>query len=391
MKTKATNFIRESLALPWIMLVLILLSPGTRAAETTAREAILVDATTGRVMLDKSADAPMPPSSMSKLMTVYMVFERLQEGSLSLDDEFVVSEDAWRRGAYKSGGSMMFLEPGQRVRVEDLLRGIIVQSGNDASIVIAENLAGSEAAFAGEMNEKAREIGLTGSNFTNATGLPDPDHYMTARDLSTLVNRTINDFPEFYPLYRETEFTYNGHHQYNRNPLLYNGSGADGLKTGYTSVAGYGLAASAVRDDRRLILVVNGFDDKRRRAQEPNRLLDWGFREFDNYALFHAGETVAKAPVWLGGGSGDVDLVIEQDLLLTLPRKARQDMRVSVRYDSPIPAPVKAGSRVAELVVTAPGEEDVRIPLVAGNEIGVLGLVGRLGAALNYLLWGETR
>lgn len=378
----------------WLSLFIVVISLGfasgpAAAAETIAREAILIDAETGRVLLDKDADEPMPPSSMSKLMTVYLVFKRLREGSLSMDDEFVVSEYAWREGAYKSGGSMMFLEPTQRVRVEDLLRGIIVQSGNDASIVMAEGIAGSEAAFAAEMNEMAREIGLTGSNFTNSTGLPDPEHYMTARDLATLANRIINDFPEYYPIYSETEFTYNGHRQRNRNPLLYNGRGADGLKTGYTSVAGYGLTASTERNGRRLILVVNGLDSKRERAQEPARLLDWGFREFGNYELFTAGETAAVAPVWLGE-AGEVPLVIEQDLLLTLPRKARADMAVTIRYDSPIPAPVQAGERVAELIVSAPGEDDIRVPLVAGSDVAKLGLVGRLGAALDYLLWGSA-
>ena len=381
---------RRLICLPVVLLALLLAGTNPApATETIAREAILVDAQTGRVLLDKDADTAMPPSSMSKLMTVYMVFSRLKNGSLAMDDTFKVSEYAWREGAYKSGGSMMFLEPNQRVRVEDLLRGIIIQSGNDASIVVAEGIAGSEDAFAAEMNDKARELGLTGSHFVNATGLPDPDHYMTARDLAILAQRVIEDFPEFYPIYSETEFTYNDHRQGNRNPLLYGYKGADGLKTGHTSVAGYGLTASAVRDGRRLILVVNGLDSKRERANEPERLLDWGFREFGNYQLFSAGETAAVAPVWLGE-AGEVPLVIEQDLLLTLPREARRKMKVLIRYDSPVPAPVRAGDAIAELVVTAPGEEDVRVPLVAGADVAKLGLVGRLGAALNYLVWGES-
>lgn len=381
----------RSLILSTAILVGLAVSTDTDATakDTIAREAILVDAQTGRILFEKDSEKSMPPSSMSKLMTVYMVFTRLKDGSLSLDDEFVVSENAWRKGAYKSGGSMMFLEPKQQVRVEDLLRGIIIQSGNDASIVIAEGIAGSEDAFAELMNETARDIGLTGSNFTNSTGLPDPDHYMTARDLAILANRIISDFPEYYPIYSETEFTYNNHRQSNRNPLLYRKSGADGLKTGYTSVAGYGLTASAVRNDRRLILVVNGLESTRQRADEPQRLLDWGFREFGNYALFSAGETAAVAPVWLGE-AGEVDLIIEQDLLLTMPRKARNNMKVTVNYVSPIPAPVTAGAQVAELVVSAPGEADVRVPLVAGNDIAKLGLVGRLGAALDYLIWGAS-
>lgn len=360
------------------------------STDTIAREAILVDAQTGRILLEKEAETAMPPSSMSKLMTVYVAFKRLKEGSLSLDDEFVVSEHAWREGAYKSGGSMMFLEPKQQIRVEDLLRGIIIQSGNDASIVIAEGIAGSEDAFAQMLNDTARDLGLTGSHFVNATGLPDPEHYMTARDLAVLAKRIITDFPEYYSIFGETEFTYNGHRQRNRNPLLYKkNNGADGLKTGHTSVAGYGLTASAERDGRRLILVVNGLESKRQRATEPQRLLDWGFREFSNYALFKAGETVAVAPTWLGE-QAEVPLIIERDLLLTMPRSARNEMKVTVRYDSPIPAPIKAGSEVARVVVTAPGEPEISIPLVAGADVTKLGLVGRLGAALDYLLWGAS-
>lgn len=359
------------------------------AIDTSAREAIVVEATTGRVLFEKNADQRMPPASMSKLMTVYMVFSRLRDGSLSLEDTFRVSENAWRRGGAKSGSSTMFLEPNKRVDVESLLRGIIVQSGNDACIVVAEGIAGSEPAFAEAMTAKAKEIGMTGSNFANATGWPDPDQYMTASDLALLALRTIEEFPEFYHYYSETEFTYNDIRQRNRNPLLYKGIGADGLKTGHTEEAGYGLTASAVRNGRRVIAVINGLESKKDRSTESERLIDWAFREFNNYALFESGDVVSDAEVWLGT-AGRVPLTITQDVLITLPRKARKDMIVKVRYEGPVPAPIVAGAPLAELIISAPGEKDITFPLVAGADVGALGLIGRLGAAIDFLIWGES-
>ena len=352
------------------------------AIETTAREAIIVDATTGRVLLEKNADDSMPPASMSKIMTTYLVFERLKDGRLSLDDELPVSEKAWRKG-----GSKMFVEVGEQVRVEDLLRGVIVQSGNDACIVLAEGLGGTEEAFAAEMTRKGREIGLTGSSFANATGWPDPNQRMTARDLATLALRLIADFPEYYHYYSETEFTYAGIRQSNRNPLLYKSLGADGLKTGHTEEAGYGLTASAVQGDRRVILVLNGLESQKARSEESARLIGWAFREFGNYTLFKAGETVENAGVWLGVDP-TVPLIAEQDMTVTLSRKARLDMEVTVVYDGPIPAPLEIGQQVATLVVTAPGEETVEIPLVAGAAVERLGFAGRITASVKHLIFG---
>ena len=288
----------------WACIVAVILALAqTRPAaaiETMAREALLVDMDTGAVLLEKNADKPMPPASMSKIMTTYMVFSRLREGKLAMDDTLPVSERAWRRGGCVSDGSTMCLKLGERVKVEDLLQGIIVQSGNDASIVIAEGLAGSEEAFASEMNKKAKEIGLKGSVFRNSTGLPEPDHVMTARDLAVLAERTIKDFPEYYHFYSEKEFTYNGIKQGNRNPLLYKSVGADGLKTGHTKEAGYGLTASAKQADRRVVLVVAGLPSMAARAEESVRLIDYAFREFENVPLVKAGEQVETASVWLG-------------------------------------------------------------------------------------------
>ena len=355
------------------------------AIETMAREALLVDMDTGAVLLEKNADKPMPPASMSKIMTTYMVFSRLREGKLAMDDTLPVSERAWRRGGCVSDGSTMCLKLGERVKVEDLLRGIIVQSGNDASIVIAEGLAGSEEAFASEMNKKAKEIGLKGSVFRNSTGLPEPDHVMTARDLVVLAERTIEDFPEYYHYYSEKEFTYNGIKQGNRNPLLYKSVGADGLKTGHTKEAGYGLTASAKQADRRVVLVLAGLPSMAARAEESVRLIDYAFREFENVPLVKAGEQVESASVWLGEGD-TVPLQATQDVVITVPRRARSDMKLAVVYDGPVPAPIRKGDALGKLVMSAPGIAPVEVPLVAGGDVERRGPIGRAFAALGNLV-----
>lgn len=355
-----------------------------QAIETTAKHAYLVDFETGAVLLDKASDERMYPASMTKMMTVYLLMQRLKDGRLSLDDTLSVSEKAWRKG-----GSKMWVEVGKQVRVEDLIRGIVVQSGNDATIVVAEGLAGTEEAFAREMTNTARNLGMTGTQFRNASGWPDPEHYTTARDLAVLAIAIVRDFPEMYHYFAETEFAYNGIKQQNRNPLLYKDIGADGLKTGHTEDSGYGLVGAAVRDDRRLVVVLNGMSSTSERSQESEKLLNWGFREWNSYALFKAGETVMDAKVWLGS-EGTVPLVVEQDVSLTMRRRARNDLKVSVRYDEPIAAPIAAGDQVASLVVTAPGVDTLEIPLKAGADIEQLGPVGRLTAAFNFLVWGES-
>lgn len=356
-----------------------------QAIETAAKHALLIDDATGTVMLEKAADVPMPPSSMSKLMTVHMVFELLKQGKLKMSDELGVSERAWRMQ-----GSKMFVDINTRVRVEDLLRGVIVQSGNDACIVLAEGLAGSEEAFAERMNARAKQMGLTGSTFRNSTGWPEKGHLMTARDLALLAHHTIHEFPEYYPIYAEKDFTWHKIKQGNRNPLLYKNLGADGLKTGHTEEAGYGLTASAVRDGRRLILVLNGLSSMNERARESERLLDWGFREFANYALFKRGETVEEAQVWLGQVP-TVPLVADKDILITLSRKARQGMKASIVYDGPIKAPIAKGAQFGKLVVTSPDNKTVEIPLVAGADVEALGGPGRLLAAFKYLVFGKSK
>ncbi|MBD0275106.1 MAG: D-alanyl-D-alanine carboxypeptidase, partial [Acetobacteraceae bacterium] len=282
--------------------------------DTAAKQAFVVDYDTDAVLLEKNADERMPPSSMSKLMTMYMVFDMLKQGRLKLDQELPVSERAWRMG-----GSKMFVHVGNTVPVEALMRGVIVQSGNDACIVFAEAISGSEQQFAEAMNDKAREIGLTSSTFRNATGWPEPGHMMSVRDIATLSRHLLTDFPEFYPLFSEVEFTYNNIKQGNRNPLLYKNMGVDGLKTGHTEEAGYGLSASAMRNGRRLILVVHGLAGVNERSQESERLLEWGFREFDNMTIAKAGEPIETAPVWLGAAP-TVPLTVAADVKVTLPR-----------------------------------------------------------------------
>lgn len=356
--------------------------------DINAREYILVDFQTGAILGSKDPDKPMPPSSMSKLMTAYMAFDALKSGRISLDDELTVSRNAWQLGGAASGGSTMFLNPGSRVKVEDLLRGMIVQSGNDACIVLAEALAGSEESFAEQMNVKAKEIGMTNSHFMNATGLPHDEHYMSPRDLATLSRRIINDFPEYYSLYSETSFTYNNITQGNRNPLLYRvGSGADGLKTGHTAIAGYGLTASAIRNGRRLILVANGMDSMKDRDEETAKLMDWGFREFTNRSLFTAGEVVTDAEVWLGD-TGNVNLVIPRDVMVTVPRSASQALEVKVVYEGPIPAPIAKGAEVAKVVITGKDLPPIEVPLQAAADVGRLGYIGRLKAAASYIVFG---
>jgi D-alanyl-D-alanine carboxypeptidase (penicillin-binding protein 5/6) len=366
-----------------IVAAVLALGPRPAAAiDTQAKQAILIDMNTNTVLLDKNGEERMTPSSMSKIMTIYMVFERIRQGRLSLDDMLPVSEKAW-----KMGGSKMFVEVGTQVSVEDLIQGVVVQSGNDACVVLAEGLAGSEEAFAEEMNRKAEELGLTGSHFVNASGWPDPNHYMTAHDLAVLATRLIQDFPEFYHYFKETEFTYNDIKQGNRNPLLYRNVGADGLKTGHTDAGGYGLTGSAVQGDQRLILVINGLTSANARADEAVRLMSWGFREFKQYHLLQAGEVVDTLPVWMGKES-DVPLVLDRDLAVTLPRAARDDLTVKIVGEAPIAAPIEQGQTMARLQVSAPGIETIDVPLKAGKAVEREGPVGRLLSGVRHWLFG---
>ncbi len=350
--------------------------------DTAARFALIMDFNTGATMLDKEGDAPMPPSSMTKLMTAYIIYGMLKSGRLTLTQELPVSERAWRMQ-----GSKMFVPLNGSVAVEDLVRGVIVQSGNDACIVLAEAVAGSEEGFVNLMNAKARELGLTASNFRNSTGWPDPQQRMSCRDIATLARRLITDFPEYYHYDNEKTFKYNGIEQGNRNPLVQKGV-ADGLKTGHTEEGGYGLVASSARGGRRVLVVVNGLTSMHQRAEESERLLEWSFREFENVMLFTAGDTVETAKVWLGA-QPTVPLVGGQDLVLTMPRQWRKSAKIAVQYDNPVPAPVSRGDVLGKLTVSGQGVLAMDVPLLAGADVPRLGLPGRAMAVVSRYVTGS--
>lgn len=352
------------------------------AIETPARAAIVADLESGAVLLEKNADTPLPPASMSKLMTLNMVFEALDEGRLSLEDEFPISEKAW-----KMGGSKMFVRVGDRIPIKDLILGVTVQSGNDACIVLAEGLAGTEEAFAERMNERAAEIGLTDSHFRNATGWPAERHEMSVRDLARLAARIEREFPDYYRFFSVLEFTWEGITQQNRNPLLYLDLGADGLKTGHTEDAGYGLVGSAERDGRRVVVVVAGLDSARTRAVEAEKLLNWAFREFQTGALYAAGEPIAEADVWIGAAER-VALAPAEDVVVTVPFGEADGLSARIRYDGPVAAPIAKGQEIAELVVEAPGMPPVRHPLVATDAVEAGGVLSRIAAGAELLIRG---
>jgi D-alanyl-D-alanine carboxypeptidase (penicillin-binding protein 5/6) len=354
------------------------------ALETPAKQVILVDYDTGNILFEKNADERMFPSSMSKIMTIYNVFQALKDGSLQLKDNFRVSRKAW-----KKGGSKMFLRAGSRVNVEDLIRGVIVQSGNDASIVLAEGLSGSEGAFSDSLNENAKKLGMDSSNFLNASGWPDPEHYTTARDLSKVTIATIQNFPKYYHFYSQKTFTYAGIKQNNRNPTLYKDIGADGLKTGHTAAAGYGLAASAIRNGRRLVLILNGLKTSRQRSLESERILDWGYRVFSNYKLFKPRQIVTHAKVWMGDKSR-VGLVLDKGLVMSLRKNIVDKINIKAVFNEPVPAPISKGDQIGKLLVSVPGKNQLEIPMYASQGVAKLGWFYRIGAAISYILWGEV-
>jgi serine-type D-Ala-D-Ala carboxypeptidase (penicillin-binding protein 5/6) len=357
--------------------------PTVGPIDTEAKVAFIIEAETGAVLLDKNADEHIPTASLSKVMTAYVVFDMLKHGKAKLTDELPVSETAWR-----TGGSKMFVPLGGRISIDELLQGMIVQSGNDACVVLAQGLAGSQPAFVDLMNQKAKEIGLANSHFADVDGLPDPDHYSTARDLATLALRTIKDFPEYYHYYSEKGYKFNNIDQGNRNPLLYKDVGADGLKTGHTDESGYSLLASVHRGDRRVILVLSGLPTMQSRAEEGERLVDWAFREYSDYKLFSAGQTVDDVPVWLGTAD-KVPLTVKQDLVVTLARGTRKDMKVTVDYSQPVPAPVKAGQQIGKVVVSAPEMAAVETPLAAAASVNRMGPLGRAAMVAAHLIWGD--
>lgn len=358
--------------------------------ETRAAQAFLMDAETGAVLFAKNADDLMVPASMTKIMTVEVIAEEMRRGRIDADTEFVISEDAWRRGGAPSRGSTMFAELGSAITLWDLLRGIIIHSGNDASIAAAETIAGSEGAFGRMMTQRARELGLTRSFFTNSTGFHDPDQVTTARELALLTRHFIETSPEIYTLYGEEEFTWNNIRQRNRNPLLTMGIGADGVKTGFVSESGYGLVGSAVQLDQRLIVVVNGLENARDRALAARRLLEWGFRAFEPRTLFQADEEVGSARVF-GGEINYVPLVASRDVRVLLPRGTDERISARIVYRGPLEVPVRAGEEVAVLRVMRGDTLALEMPLLAAQDVGEGTLTQRALDALWELGSGAVR
>ena len=360
----------------------------SKAAEidSSAEFAFVTDFGSGKVLMEKQPDALMKPASMAKIMTVYIAFERIADGNLSLDDTFLISEKAWRKG-----GSKTFVEVGKEVSVRDLLYGVVVQSGNDAAIAIAEGISGTEEGFAEEMNYVARKLGMENTVFRNSTGWPHLEQHTTARDLNILATALIREFPadkypELYPMFAEKDFTYNGIKQGNRNPLVYGTQGADGLKTGHTAESGYGLVGSAHRDGQRVVMVLNGMKSMKQRSSESRRLIDLMFREFKLYRFYDKGQPVDRANVWLGT-KNKIDLVLEEPLHLVMARSDRRKMKVSVNWSDPVPAPIIAGQAIGTLVLQLPSGKTT-YPLLAAENVDGLGMFDRVGEALKYLIFG---
>jgi D-alanyl-D-alanine carboxypeptidase (penicillin-binding protein 5/6) len=342
---------------------------------TKAPRAILVDAATGATLFQERADEPAPPASMSKLMTLAVLFRAMKEGRIQKTDEFTMSVNAWRNGGAPSGTSAMMVPVNTKATVDELIQGVAIQSGNDAAMCIAEGMAGTEAAFARMMNDEARRIGLTKSTFTNSTGLPDPHHLMTARDLATLSRYLIAEYPEYYPVFAQKEFLYRKHRFINRNPLLFMDVGADGLKTGHTVAAGYGLVGSAVQDGKRLIVVVSGLEKADQRKEETAKLLNWGFKSFNAVRLFDAGEVIGKARVW-GGKVWYVPLASHDDVMFTIPRApANQKISAEIVYKAPLKPPVKKGDQVATLKLSSSTSASAELPLYATEDVQKGGIV----------------
>jgi D-alanyl-D-alanine carboxypeptidase (penicillin-binding protein 5/6) len=357
-----------------LAILLILASPSralaqsTESIETRARSAILIDGSTGDVLFEKAPDVPVPPASMSKLMTQAVVFDLLKAGDIKEDQTFKISEDAWRRGGSPSGGSTMYAELNSEVSVMNLLRGAIIQSANDACIVLAEGISGSEEAFLSKMQAKAEKLGMKNSTFRNTTGLPDPQHLMSVRDLALVARYIIYEHPDRFALYKEPAFTWNNIAQSNRNPLLKDYAGADGMKTGYTKEAGYGLVGTAQRDNRRLILVVAGFDSAQARKEDAQKILDWGFKQYKQVEVFAARDVVGQARVW-GGRENWVDLLTLQPFSIALTEEEKKTVEVKLSYPGPLYAPVKSQDMIGKVNIYVRGKVIAELPVVTASDV----------------------
>ena len=370
-----------------LLFISFLFSKYSYSMDTIAEQAMLIDPDTGQIILEKNPDELMKPASMAKLMTVYIVFEKIKNKNISLNDKFIVSEKAW-----KKRGSRTFLEPGQNVSVEDLLRGVIVQSGNDAAIVLSEGISGTEEIFSDLMNSVARQLEMNNTVFKNSTGWPDPEQNTTARDLSILTTNIIKRFPDLYKMFSEISFTYNGIKQGNRNPILYNNLvfGADGLKTGHTQESGYGLVGSAKRNNLRFILVLNGMTSMRQRKQESSRLLNSAFREYKKLNLYDLNETVSEAKIFLGE-KDTVSLIVKDKIDLLLNSVEQREMKVKVIWNEPISAPVKKDTVLGRLSIEIPNKESLSYQLYARENIQKQGFLKRISSTIDYIIWGSVK
>ena len=368
----------------FVFFLFLILSKNVFAIETIAKQAILYDMDTKSVLFKKNSDQLVSPSSMSKIMTIYYVFKKISEGELSLQDEFIVSKKAW-----KKGGSKMFVKVNEKVKVEDLIRGIIVQSGNDACIVLAEGLSGSEKLFSEELTELGKEIGLENSFFTNSTGWPDPQHLMTVDDLLTLSIRTIKDFPDLFHYYSEKEFTFSGIKQLNRNPLLFTDLNSDGLKTGHTSLGGYGLVATVKKNDRRLILVLNGLNSSKDRAKEAQRLLKIGFNQYEILKIAEANEKLKTLNVW-GGDKKKINIFSKDEIKITIPKKIKKQLSFAIKYQSPLIPPIISEEPIGEFLIKKNKEILKKFELFTDQNVRKMNFFQKIGHNFRYLLFGES-
>ena len=368
----------------FVFFLFLVLSKNVFAIETIAKQAILYDMDTKSVLFKKNSDQLVSPSSMSKIMTIYYVFKKISEGELSLQDEFIVSKKAW-----KKGGSKMFVKVNEKVKVEDLIRGIIVQSGNDACIVLAEGLSGSEKLFSEELTELGKEIGLKNSFFTNSTGWPDPQHLMTVDDLLTLSIRTIKDFPDLFHYYSEKEFTFSGIKQLNRNPLLFTDLNSDGLKTGHTSLGGYGLVATVKKNDRRLILVLNGLNSSKDRAKEAQRLLKIGFNQYEILKIAEANKNLKTLNVW-GGDKKKINIFSKDEIKITIPKKIKKQLSFVIKYQSPLIPPITSEEPIGEFLIKKNKEILKKFKLFTDQNVRKMNFFQKIGHNFRYLLFGES-
>ncbi len=358
--------------------------------ETRAKQAMLVDLNTGSILYSKDADTPIPPASLAKMMTMEVVFHALKTGQLSLEDQFIVSENAWRKGGAASGGSTMFAELNSSIRLEDLIKGVIVQSANDGCIIIAEGMTGSEELFAQLMTDRAKTIGLENSIFYNSTGLPHPDQQMTIRDLVTLTQHLQSEYPQYFPYYAMTSFTWNNITQRNRNPLFAMDIGADGMKTGFTEESGYAIVGSINNNGRRLVVAMSGLESQRSRAEEARKMLQWGERAFEPFKIFNVGETVGNVRLY-GGAQLTVGVAPREELNILVPLVNRDKLKARIVYDGPVKTPVKEGAQIAHLRVFIGDQLAQEAPLYAIEDVGKGPIYRQAIDALTELFLGWIR